>query len=350
MTAAPITITAGWSSNTDVPGIAERLAGARNIAVLTHIKPDGDAIGSTLALARTLGRLGARATPVYAGPMPPWTDAVVGDTPVLLAPEEGWDPAPLGETDAIVILDTGSWPQLEPFRAWLAPRRGIACIIDHHPTGDDGCAELRCIIPAAAAVCEPVAELCTVMLGLGSPAGLPPDIATPLHLGIATDTGWFRYPNTTARTLRLAADLIDAGVDHNALYRMVDQSDGVPRLLLMGRALASVELHDDNRIALMTITQRDLAETGATVADASGFTDPPQQVRSVRVVAVLVETDPGRTKVSLRSKDDDDAVDVAAIARQLGGGGHTRAAGVRTDMGLEQTRRRLLELLGDAAP
>jgi phosphoesterase RecJ-like protein len=307
-------------------------------------------VGSTLALVRSLRHAGAEAVAVYLEPWSDRFDPIVGDTPVVHEHHAWTEDAALRGCDGVVICDTGSWSQLADARAWIEPRREDALVIDHHAHGDAEVASRRLIDTSAAAACEIVARVSAGLLGVAGPRELPKDVAEAIYLGCATDTGWFRYSNTTSGTLRTAADLIEAGVDHNALYRQVEQSDKPARLLLVARALGSLAFYDEGSLAVMTITRRDLEETGATLDEVGGFTDLPQTVGTVRAVAVLVELDEGVTKVSLRSKAGEDSVDVNRVAKSMGGGGHVHAAGAKLHASPEEAARRVLAALrGEAS-
>ncbi len=338
-----------WVSTTDVAGVAERLRSAERVAVFTHLKPDGDAVGSTLALARALTIVGKGATPVYLKPWPARFTAIVGATPVVHERDgDAWTRAPgVADADTVVICDTGSWGQVAGARGVIESKRERAIIIDHHAHGDPEMAPTRLIEVGAAAACEILASVVCELLGQ-TPDRLPTEIGIPLYLGIATDTGWFRYSNTTASTLRLAAALIESGVRANELYQMVEQCDTAGRVRLIGRAVAGMDLTHDGSVAVITVRQKDLAETGASVDEASGLTDLPQMIESVRVVAVLIEQDDGSTKVSLRSKAGAAEVDVNAAAQRLGGGGHKHAAGARLKDTIESARARVIEAIDGA--
>ncbi|MCK4873101.1 MAG: DHH family phosphoesterase [Phycisphaerales bacterium] len=333
-----------YESNCDLSEIADRLGAASRVAVVTHTKPDGDAIGATLALARSLLARGVEATIIYHGPWPKRYECFLEETPVI-----HYQPGrSLPEVDVVVIVDTGAWSQLSQLRPHLEPMRDNAILIDHHRRGDD-VAALRYIDPRAAAVCEPVAEVCRLLLGNDA---LPRDIAEPLFVGIALDTGWFKYSSVRPVTFRLAADMLDAGVDHAAIFRKIEMADRVPRLGLMQRALASLELLYDDSVALMLITRRDVKETHADPDDVSGLIDCPQTVEAIRVVCLVTELKPDVTKVSLRSKPSDDpdvpAVDVDVIAQKLGGGGHFHAAGAKVAKRYEDLLPTLREMLKPA--
>lgn len=345
---------ADWKTNTTLSDIAAWLKNSRSVVVLTHAKPDGDAMGSTLALARALNHASdtsgasSKAECWYAGPMPAWHKLLAGSTKVRVI-EPGESPEFTLDPEAIVILDTGTWGQIDGYADWLRSRTDRACVIDHHLQGDPDTAPRRHIDTTAAAVCQSSAELCRIVLGLESVSDLPTDIAEPLYFGIATDTGWFKHGNVNADVMRTAGDLLAAGVNHERLYQATEMNDRPARLRLMARALNSLELHHDDSVVFMSLRPIDLIETGAAPGDSGGFVDIPRGVGKVRVSALLTENEaPDKslfTKISLRSKGGDDAVDVNQVAQKLGGGGHARAAGARVMAGVETAKQKLLEAL-----
>lgn len=345
---------ASWSSNTTIEAMADWLRSCRRVVLLTHAKPDGDALGAVLAIARALDERrsasqGTSATPWLTGPLPTWAPLVIGPTPIAHVATDLLQHAQ--EPDGIVIVDTGAWSQLSEVEPWLRSRTDRAAAIDHHHQGDADVAARRIVDTTAAAACELVASLCQRLLGCDRPAQLPTAVAEPLYLGIATDTGWFRYANVRPTTLRLAADLLETGVDHARLFETVEHQDRPARLRLLARALASLEFHDQDRVAIMTLRQQDFEETHGGPGDSSSFSQLPLCVAAVRVSILLTEgrVDPGElpyTKVSLRSKAGDDGVDVNHVAGLLGGGGHTNAAGARLDVPLDRARQIVLDALG----
>lgn len=341
---------ATWTTNASAEALAAWLAPARTAVVLTHSKPDGDAVGSTLALARALPACGTHVTLAYAGPLPYWLPALAGETPYAHVAGSAFDG---GDPDVIIVADTGSWAQLEEVAEWLAPRRGHAAVIDHHRTGDGDVAPRRLIDVEAASTCEPMAEVCTRLLGLDSPARLPPTIASPLYVGLATDTGWFRHSNLRSATLKLAASLLDAGAEHAALYSLIEQSERPARIRLMARALASLEMHAGEQVAALTLTQHDFHDCRADPSDSGGFADIALAIATVKVAVVFTEAFVGDgkepvTKVSLRSKEGPRAVDVNEVARRFGGGGHVRAAGARVPGDLHAIRQAVIDALAHA--
>ena len=340
--------------------LAAVLRGSPRVLVFTHMKPDGDAAGSAIGLVNALNGLpGHRAEAVFGGPRPAWLAWVAesnGGTPVRLWEKGGpGGGAPEWEPDAIVVVDTGSWSQLGLFEAYLRPRAERTMVIDHHRRGDTDVGARRWVDSGAAAACQLVAGLACLLLRV-TPEGLPVEVARPLYLGLATDTGWFRHTNVDAGLLRLASELVEAGANPNALYQRVEQQDTVGRIKLMARALESLRLYDtvlgSESIAVMQLTRRDFDETGAKASDTGGLIDVAQMIGSVRVSALLNEADgadfgkPGKvmTKISLRSKTDE--VDVDRVCRGFGGGGHTRAAGAKLEAEIGEAVRAVVSALG----
>jgi phosphoesterase RecJ-like protein len=347
--------TPAWETNTDAAEIAAVLRAAKRVVCVTHSKPDGDAAGSAIAAARAMRRIGVDASVCFIGPAPRWLGEFAASTPIRVeAPGKSVRPsAPGSDPDVVVVTDTGSWSQLAEVADWLKERRDRTVVIDHHLHGDGGVARRRYIQTKDAATTQVLAPICAALLGVPV-AEFPADVAEALYLGLATDTQWFRLSNVSPGTLRLAGDLLSAGVDHTRLYEMIEQRDTASRWKLLGRALSTLELHDDGRLAIMQLTLRDFDEAVADRNDTAGFADMVLHIASVRVAVVLTEADvppgnPPATKVSMRSKPGHDAVDVNAATRQLGGGGHARAAGAKMPgIDLPEARRRVLAVL--AAP
>lgn len=346
-----------WTPTVSVDEMAEWIGSMRTCVLLTHIKPDGDALGSTLALARAIN-LSRRTTGAvsaaecwYAAPLPEWAPTLMGSTKVRTI--EPGQPAPGAfDPEAVIICDTGSWAQLDPFRRFIEERLERTAIIDHHLQGDAEIADHRLLDTTAAAAVQPVAGVCCRLLGLDSPARLPLEVATPLYVGLATDTGWFRHSNVDAGVMHLAADLLEAGVDHSALMEMIEQNDRPSRLKLMARALANLDFVPAKHAVFMSLTTEDYRIAGAAPGESGGFVDLPRTVPGIRVAILLTEQEDAQgvfTKVSMRSKptgwDGKDPVDVNAVCQTFGGGGHARASGARIRAPIAEAKKRIIEAL-----
>ncbi len=227
----------------------------------------------------------------------------------------------LDRYDALLVADTGTWSQLpglkERVEHWPKPK----LVVDHHLTQENW-ADAKLVITEAAAAGEIVAELLAQW-------GIEIDqaIATCLYVAIASDTGWFQFSSTRPFTMRLAATLMEAGVNTDQLYQHLYQNERAHRVFLQTRAMESLELLAGGKLAAMTVRKQDFAETGAHVPDTENLINIPLQIRTVEASLLFVEPpEPGPIRVSLRSKGQ---IDVAKFAEQFGGGGHARAAGLK---------------------
>lgn len=355
-----------YSSTLTIYQAAEALRRSRRAIVLTHAKPDGDAIGSALASARALRRLGAETETWFVGPIPPWIDAFANDTPkrtfsggpnlsCVPLDKTPWPPTegPGIDPDLILIVDTGSWAQLAELRSWIEPRTDRTIIIDHHVRGDTAIASRRLIDTPAASCTQTLAPILASALQLTGAHEFPADIAEPLYLGLATDTGWFRFASVAPETFRLAGDLIRAGVDHTRIYEVIEQQDEFARWRLLGRALESACKHplaSGGFASVMKLRVSDFEETEADRNDTGGFADKLLSVHDVRVSVVLTEQsvaagDAAVTRISSRSKPGPKAVDVNRVMSRLGGGGHVLAAGAKVKATLDEAESLVLGAL-----
>ncbi|MHC5024261.1 MAG: DHH family phosphoesterase [Planctomycetota bacterium] len=333
-----------YASNTTYDGIAQRLTSAQRVLIMTHQKPDGDAIGSVLALQRALAGRGQVAEIFLLGPLEPCLETVIGATPFRLADA---DP-PGDEYDVAVVLDTGAWVQLGALADWVRPRSERVLGIDHHPHGED-VASLRLVDPSAASTTQMLVELLDAM---GCPlTGGPGGVAEALFVGLATDTGWFRYGNADAAAFAVASRLLEQGVDKSGLYQVIEESHRPARLGLEGRALSSLAYAGDGAAAVMVLRRSDFEATGGSLEDLTGLVNMPMIVGAVRVSILLVETAGGQTKMSFRSKPAPRdagaaaAVDVNVLAQQFGGGGHVHAAGALVHRPLNEVRAQVIGAL-----
>lgn len=303
--------------------VAAWLAACRRPLIVTHRRPDGDALGSAAGLARGLASGGAAASVALFEPLPARYQLLESATNWVCTEQQRV--ALQQSCDALILLDTCAFAQLEPIADWIpaAPR---TLVIDHHVTRDPIAtrpSDLRLIDPAASATALLVAELL-------DQTGRPPDrdAAVALFVGIATDTGWFRFSNTDPRTLRCAARLIEAGVEPASLYDRVYQQDPAPKLRLIGRLLTHLELRCGGALAVLRLRQADLAAVGADQGMTEDLVQEANRAAGVFVTVLFSEDADGRIRINLRSKH---TVDVSAIAQRFGGGGHVRAAGARVE-------------------
>ena len=334
-------------SNLDLPAAADLIRNsAGTIFITTHAKPDGDAFGSVVALASALQMMGKQTFACFSPPVAASLQGLNGHglTHTL---HEGLT---LPDCSLYIIVDTGAWSQVEPMRQALEPTLARTLIIDHHLSGDIDAAH-KYIDAEAGSCAEIIAELLDLLGandGGGGALHWDTTIAQALFVGIGSDTGWFRFSNTRPLTHRLAARLLEMGVDQTDLYARLHQAERPAKLALLTRALDSLTLLADGKAAVMCLTQRDFKETGAREEETERLIDVPQQVESIQVVALVSESTldtpdgPGPlARISFRSKPGPDAVNVADLAGRFGGGGHARAAGAKLSVLIEQAVQRV---------
>lgn len=298
--------------------LREVIENHQRFIISSHVRPDADAIGSELGLKAILESLGKDVRIINPSATSPHLQFLDPDNAILkIRTDISIDAA--CDTDVHLIVDTSARGQLLDLCKVLDKTQAKKVVIDHHVGGDDLKAlELRDTSAAAAGVL--VTEFAE-FLGVE----LEPLAATHLYAAIATDTGWFRFSNTDARTLNTAARLIDRGVRPDLLYRELYEHSSLARLKLHGIILSRVTVVADGRLGYTQVYLKDFAETGAHPADTEDIVNHCLTVDGVRVAFILVEQQNKQVKCSFRSRSDD--VDVAAIASQFGGGGHVKAAG-----------------------
>ena len=289
---------------------------AQTVALACHANPDGDAIGSLLAMKLGLDAMGKSTTASWGGPplqVPPIFEFMAGADQIVPA-------ADVPAADVFVAVDCGGSDRLGSLEA-LAKAAPVSINIDHHP-GNDGFATHNLVVPGASSTAELVAQ---VLLELG--VKIDPVIATALYTGVVTDTGRFSYPSATPRTLRLAADLLEAGADAPRIAQEIFESAPFGYLHLIGRVLDRAVLHESERFIYSWITQKDSLDSGIPMGETGDLIDLVRSTRDADVAALFKEQDDGKWRVSLRSR----SRPIGHIARERGGGGHDLAAGFTVD-------------------
>jgi phosphoesterase RecJ-like protein len=301
----------------------------------THIRPDGDGLGSMLALADTLQAQGKEVRLTVASVLPPrYAFLDLSSRIERFAPD-----ADYRKTDVVVVLDTGTWNQLGDFGSFLRQFTGPKVVIDHHMTQDD-LGALRLIDTSAEATGRLVFEVITA-LGL-----VPsPEAARALYVALAMDTGWFRHSNTTPATHVLAAELISQGANPTQLYEALFERNTLARMRLTGLVLERLQVIENDRIAYTEIRRDDYEATGALPQDTEDLINYTLSVAGVEVGLFFMEQPRGGVKVSFRSRG---RVDVAKVAERFGGGGHRLASGTVLQTSLEEARGRVLRAVADA--
>ena len=311
------------ATDREIREIVEAIRSRQQFVVASHSRPDGDSIGSQLAMAFALRALGKDVTVVNADPAAPALMAFPGVPDVRIAPSVE------GTFDAAIVMECSDYA-----------RTGVAGLdrfftinIDHHP-GNTGYGQINWFDPSAAACAEMVFD---VVRALGVP--LSPEIAVHLYVAILTDTGSFHFSSLSPRTFEISRQLLEAGVDPVRVARQVFDDSSVARLKLCGAVMHGMRIDATGRIAVLHLDQQMAGAAGATYDDTEGVINQPLTVKDVQAVIFFKQAEGGHYRISLRSKGD---VDIGAVAREFGGGGHKNAAGCSAT-GLIDELRDILE-------
>jgi phosphoesterase RecJ-like protein len=301
--------------------VAQRLLAARHVVLTTHVNADGDGCGSEAAVAAWLEEQGVEATIVNPTEFPQTFRFLLHRQDVVaeLGTPEG--EAALDDADLFLVLDTS-----EPQRVGdLAPRLPPAhtLVVDHHPAGREVVGDTAVQDPTASATGEMVFDLITV-----SGDEVPPSAALGAYVALVSDTGSFRYSNTTPRAHAVAADLLGRGIDPEVVYRRLFATAPLRRLELLREALATLQFDAEVGLAWMIVTRETAGRLSADGEDFDGLIEHARSIAGTEVALLFRETDDGRTKISFRSNGH---ADVNRLARKFGGGGHVKAAGALVD-------------------
>jgi len=311
--------------------LTQELRAGRSIAISTHINADGDGCGSETALARLLGQIGIRSRIVNPTPWPEMYKFLLGDD-VRDASEMG--AKGLREADVLVVLDISDVKRLgvlaEAVRRLTIPK----LVIDHHLPSDEPPSKLMLADTTACATGELIYDFAT-LIGLK----ITPDIARALYVALLTDTGGFRFSNTTARCLSIAGQLIASGVEPEEMYGRLYASMPVGRLHLLRDALATLEVDPEYGISWISVAAGAAEQYGLRSEDLEGIAEHPRSIGGTRLALFFRDLGHDKVKVSFRSTGD---VDVNKFAKQFGGGGHARAAGALIEGDLEVVLKKVV--------
>jgi phosphoesterase RecJ-like protein len=315
--------------------IVERIEEAENIVLTTHVNADGDGAGSEAALAYWLSASGRNVTIVNPTPFPAMFRFLIED-PGMIAPlgSTAADRA-LAEADLLIVLDTA-----EPARIGKVARAAsgrTVIVIDHHVHSDSMLDGILLQDVTACATGELVYDL---LEAAELPMPWPQPILEGLYTAVVTDTGSFRFSNTTPRAHQVAGARIAQGVDPELMYRRIYATVPLRRVELLRHALERLEVDPVYPITWITVERGIMKELGASSEDLEGVVDHARSIEGTELAILFRETADGSTKVSLRSAG---SLDVNAIARQFGGGGHVKAAGALLAEPIEGARARVLE-------
>lgn len=308
--------------------IVQRIREAEHIAIVTHASPDGDAVGSSLALAQGVRGMGKKVTLISKEPVP---ENLLF---LAMAEEYGARDGLNGSEDLLVCLDCGNVDRLS------MEREGFPYIfkinIDHH-VSNEYYGDLNWVERHASSTSELVHAL---LQGLEVP--FTPSVAEALYTGIVADTGSFRFPSTTPRTHAIAGELIGTGFDFSALHRVLFSTRDVRRLKLMAKAVTSLETFQDGFVSVMYLTAEDFNALNIPDRDAGEIVNLGLEPKEADI-SILMKESEGLYRVSIRTKS---SIDASALCAVFGGGGHLRAAGcnVKADSFGEVTQKLLTEI------
>ena len=309
--------------------IVRTLKAAHNVLLITHTHPDGDALGSQIALANILETAGKNVFMFGEAPVSHLYDFLpLCDKIETTLPD-------LSSFDCAIALDCGDRFRMGRLNDDLLTVHPFL-VVDHH-AGHKEFGDLRWVAPGLSSTGEMVFELAA---DLGYEVSY--ESAYCLYTAIVSDTGSFKYASTTAETFRIAGELVAKGVKPESVARKLFDNFSVNRLHLMRLVLDSLELYADERLAIISVSRELFDKTDTVPADAESFINYPRSVQSVKVAAFLKETETGMIAVSMRSKGS--GYDVAQVAASFGGGGHRNAAGFKLpDTTIDEVRELLLE-------
>jgi bifunctional oligoribonuclease and PAP phosphatase NrnA len=316
--------------------IIQHIKSGRHILIVSHAEPDGDSVGSLVALGLALAKLDKKITLLNPSPIPAVYRFLPGADRIVQQIQNA------EKYDLVIILDCGDIARIGDAAAEVG-KIPILINIDHH-VSNTGFGQAQFIDTTACATAEIIYRLINAL-------DIPydKDIATSIYTGILTDTGSFRFSNTNRASFVISSAMIDAGVEPHRVAQHVFGTYSLGRLKLLNMALNSIEISDNGKLSMMTITSSMLNTTGTNSEDLDGMINYARRIEDVKVAALIHEIKNGggkfinmnRYHVSLRS---DSSVDVAKIAGKFGGGGHTSAAGFQIESTLVALKTKIIEL------
>lgn len=315
------------AKNISLASLVEKIKAAQTIMIATHENPDGDGIGSIIALGEGLMKMGKKVTLYSKDPVPkmyhylPKYKSIKHSLPKT------------AKYDLTFLVDLGELERVgEEFVNH--PGRDLTISLDHHAKGVHN-ADFNYCLPKLASSGEVIFRILKALK-----VKLNKVMATGIYTAIVTDTGSFKYSNTTSETFKDAAELVSHGVDVWDVAMHCFETSSLSRMELLKKVIARMEVHKNKKVAWIVLRQNDYKSTGALPEEAEGFINYPRSIEGVEVAIAFKEVGKNQFKISLRSKT---YVDVAAIAMTFDGGGHIRAAGCKMTGSLKDVQERLLK-------
>jgi phosphoesterase RecJ-like protein len=324
------------------------LASSERVLLTTHENPDGDGTGSMLALAQCLSAQGKKTRIVISPELPTFLKFLDPEGGIEIYDPQGAHADLAAWPEVWVLVDASEPHRMGPMLGAFQASKALKICLDHHMKAGPQGFDAEFTYPSASASAELVYDLASLCM----PRPFPPSLVIPLYTGLVDDTGNFRFSNTTPKVLRIAANLVEEGADPSLIYQSLYHQNRPPRLRLFGQAFQSLRILGEGRYGVMAISQADFKACGANHDDLEGLVNEPLRLRGVEVAALIHELGDGRIKASLRSRG---KVDVNAVCRTFGGGGHRLASGAKLDGPMDQVQTRvdaavLAQLQKDWAP
>ena len=313
----------------------------KKIVIVSHKNPDGDAIGSSLALFHYLTKTNHLATVILPNDYPDFLKWLPGEDLILKYDSQKEESeAKLAEADLVFTLDFNAFHRAGDMETVLTNNTALKIMIDHHQQPDDY-AKFTYSDVSMSSTCEMVYNFIENLNGLNV---IDSNTATAIYVGIMTDTGSFRFRSTTSATHRIIASLIDKGADNTMIHNQVYDTNSYNRLQLLGCALSNLRVIPESRAAYITLTQKELQQFDYKKGDTEGFVNYALSLNNVVLAAIFIEDlQQGIIKISLRSKGD---FSVNKMSREhFHGGGHTNAAGGKSDDNIQKTIEKFISIL-----
>ena len=325
----------------DIERIKQLLESPKQIVIVPHKNPDGDAMGSTLGLYHYLKKANHLVTVITPNDYPDFLKWIPGDSTVLKHDLQTKESNSLIEkADVIFTLDFNALHRTGNMESVLTESKAIKIMIDHHQAPDDYATYVFSDVTMSS-TCEMLYDFIDL---LGDAPTIDAAIATSLYAGILTDTGSFRFPSSTSKTHRVAANLIDKGANHSDIYNSIYDTNSYERLQLLGVALKNLKVIPEYRTAYITLSQDELNAANFKKGDTEGFVNYGLSIKNIVFAAIFIEhKQEGIIKISLRSEGE---FSVNEFSREnFDGGGHTNAAGGKSDLSLIDTVEKFISIL-----
>ena len=320
--------------------VKEQIEKAKNIAIIGHKSPDGDAVGSCLALQMILEKQGKNAVSIVPDRFPDFLKWMTKSETVLQYDTQNTKVETiLEDAEMVFMLDFNATHRVGKLKDSLESAKGFKVMIDHHQQPEDCCK----VIFSDTKSCSTAQMIYEFIDALGLISELDVDIAASIYTGIMTDTGSFRFAATTAKTHRIAADLMDLGLEHHLVHQYVYDTNSINRLRLMGYSLSEkLKIYPEKGAALISLSEAELKQFNYKKGDTEGLVNYALSIAGVKMAVFMAQKD-GVVKISFRSKG---GFSVNQVAREhFNGGGHINAAGGMLEMSLEDAINKFETLL-----